>query len=198
MTELMKLPGNHSFLQIPIGSTCSYLSNALNINNGFGQNSMFARSRAAARTVHTARHLRWDIGSMPPGQSFSTDRCWWVASTPHPPRTAPPPRAPLPPELTFIRLCHPPPPVPPGGKGSEGRAANGDRPKGAASCRREQRTMATCQAPLPPVQHCRVAGGRQHAHRKSALWCLLCLCLGGDRIISITTEPAAATESAAT
>ena len=32
-----------------------------------------------------------------------------------------------------------------GGKGSKGRAANGDRPVGAASCRREQHTMASCQ-----------------------------------------------------
>ena len=37
-----------------------------------------------------------------------------------------------------------------GGKGSKGRAANGDRPIGAASCRREQYTKATCQRP-PPV-----------------------------------------------
>jgi len=35
-----------------------------------------------------------------------------------------------------------------GGKGSKGRAANGDRPVGAASCRREQHTMASCQNPL--------------------------------------------------
>ena len=34
-----------------------------------------------------------------------------------------------------------------GGKGSKGRAANGDRPVGAASCRREQHTMASCQNP---------------------------------------------------
>ena len=34
-----------------------------------------------------------------------------------------------------------------GGKGSKGRAANGDRPVGAGSCRREQYTMATCQNP---------------------------------------------------
>ena len=36
-----------------------------------------------------------------------------------------------------------------GGKGSKGRAANGDRPVGAASCRREQHTMASCQPPPP-------------------------------------------------
>ena len=34
-----------------------------------------------------------------------------------------------------------------GGKGSEGRAANGDRPVGAANCRREPYTMASCQTP---------------------------------------------------
>ena len=34
-----------------------------------------------------------------------------------------------------------------GGNGSKGRAANGDRPVGAASCRREQYTMASCQTP---------------------------------------------------
>ena len=37
-----------------------------------------------------------------------------------------------------------------GGKGSKGRAANGDRPVGAASCTREHHTMASCQNPLPP------------------------------------------------
>ena len=36
-----------------------------------------------------------------------------------------------------------------GGKGSKGRAANGDRPVGAASCTREQHTMASCQPPPP-------------------------------------------------
>ena len=40
-----------------------------------------------------------------------------------------------------------------GGKGSKGRAANGDRPIGAASCRREQYTRATCQPPPPPPPH---------------------------------------------
>ena len=34
-----------------------------------------------------------------------------------------------------------------GGKGSKGRAANGDRPVGAASCRRDHHTMASCQNP---------------------------------------------------
>ena len=37
-----------------------------------------------------------------------------------------------------------------GGKGSKGRAANGDRPVGAASCRRDHHTMASCQTPPPP------------------------------------------------
>ena len=37
-----------------------------------------------------------------------------------------------------------------GGKGSKGRAANGDRPVGAASCRRDLHTMASCQTPPPP------------------------------------------------
>ena len=32
-----------------------------------------------------------------------------------------------------------------GGKGSKERAANGDRPVGAASCRRDHHTMASCQ-----------------------------------------------------
>ena len=36
-----------------------------------------------------------------------------------------------------------------GGKGSKGRAANGDRPVGAASCRRDHHTMASCQSPPP-------------------------------------------------
>ena len=36
-----------------------------------------------------------------------------------------------------------------GGKGSKGRAANGDRPVGAASCKRDHHTMASCQNPPP-------------------------------------------------
>ena len=40
-----------------------------------------------------------------------------------------------------------------GGKESKGRAANGDGPIGAASCRREQHTMATYQPPPPPHKH---------------------------------------------
>ena len=36
-----------------------------------------------------------------------------------------------------------------GGKGSKGRAANGDRLVGAASCRRDHHTMASCQNPHP-------------------------------------------------
>ena len=36
-----------------------------------------------------------------------------------------------------------------GGKGSKGRAANGHRPVGAASCRRDQHTMASCHPPPP-------------------------------------------------
>ena len=39
-----------------------------------------------------------------------------------------------------------------GGKGSKGRAANGDRPVGAASCRRDHHTMASCQNPPPPCR----------------------------------------------
>ena len=38
-----------------------------------------------------------------------------------------------------------------GGKGSKGRAANGDRPVGAASCRRDHHTMASCQNPPPAL-----------------------------------------------
>ena len=37
-----------------------------------------------------------------------------------------------------------------GGKGSKGRAANGNRPVGAASCRRDHHTMASCHPPPPP------------------------------------------------
>ena len=37
-----------------------------------------------------------------------------------------------------------------GGKGSKGRAVNGDRPVGAASCRRDHHTMASCHPPPPP------------------------------------------------
>ena len=41
-----------------------------------------------------------------------------------------------------------------GGKGSKGRVANGDRPVGAASCRRDHHTMASCQNPLlVPTRH---------------------------------------------
>ena len=37
-----------------------------------------------------------------------------------------------------------------GGEGSKGRAANGDRAVGAASCRRDHHTMASSQNPPPP------------------------------------------------
>ena len=38
-----------------------------------------------------------------------------------------------------------------GGKGSKGRArVSGDRPIGAASCRQEQHTMATCRTKVYP------------------------------------------------
>ena len=46
-----------------------------------------------------------------------------------------------------------------GGKGSKGRAANGDRPVGAASCRRDHHTMASCQNPPPPPVSKRIAVG---------------------------------------
>ena len=49
-----------------------------------------------------------------------------------------------------------------GGKGSKGRAANGDRPVGAASCRREQYTMATC--PPPPPARTSQCWSRQTQH----------------------------------
>ena len=39
-----------------------------------------------------------------------------------------------------------------GGKGSKGRAVNGDRPVGAASCRRDHHTMASCQTPPPALR----------------------------------------------
>ena len=39
-----------------------------------------------------------------------------------------------------------------GGKGSKGRAVNGDRPVGAASCRRDHHTMASCQNPPPRAE----------------------------------------------
>ena len=64
-----------------------------------------------------------------------------------------------------------------GGKGSKGRAANGDRPVGAASCRRDHHTMASCQNPphmlvarvrsplpqsmRPPAHHTTAASQRQ-------------------------------------
>ena len=47
-----------------------------------------------------------------------------------------------------------------GGKGSKGRAANGDRPVGAASCRRDHHTMASCQNP-PGGMHVVVVGRAQ-------------------------------------
>ena len=50
-----------------------------------------------------------------------------------------------------------------GGKGSKGRAANGDRPVGAASCRRDHHTMASCQNPPPS------ASGQSSA-RTSQCW----------------------------
>ena len=47
-----------------------------------------------------------------------------------------------------------------GGKGSKGRAANGDPPVGAASCKREQYTKATCQKPPPPTRKGKDREGR--------------------------------------
>ena len=38
-----------------------------------------------------------------------------------------------------------------GGKGSKGRAVNGNGPVGVANCKRDQRTMASCQNP-PPLE----------------------------------------------
>ena len=49
-----------------------------------------------------------------------------------------------------------------GGKGSKGRAANGDRPVGAASCRRDHHTMASCQTPPPPYHGPSQAGSSRH------------------------------------
>ena len=57
-----------------------------------------------------------------------------------------------------------------GGKGSKGRAANGDRPVGAASCRRDHHTMASCQNPrhaplascIPHISQLSPAPGHQH------------------------------------
>ena len=46
-----------------------------------------------------------------------------------------------------------------GGKGSKGRAANGDRPVGAASCRRDHHTMASCQNPPAELPIARGGGG---------------------------------------
>ena len=37
-----------------------------------------------------------------------------------------------------------------GGRGSNGRAANGDRPMGAAGCRRERYTKGDMPTPPPP------------------------------------------------
>ena len=39
-----------------------------------------------------------------------------------------------------------------GGRGSKGRAANGDRPTGTASCRREQYTHGDMPTPPPPAR----------------------------------------------
>ena len=51
-----------------------------------------------------------------------------------------------------------------GGKGSKGRAANGDRPVGAASCRRDHHTMASCQNPQhTPIPTQEATGTRKRA-----------------------------------
>ena len=44
-------------------------------------------------------------------------------------------------------MLDPPPPAP--RERVQGRVANDDRPVGAASCRQEQCTMASCQTPRP-------------------------------------------------
>ena len=51
-----------------------------------------------------------------------------------------------------------------GGKGSKGRAANGDRPVGAASCRRDHHTMASCQNPPKPFPPKALPPGADAAH----------------------------------
>ena len=56
-----------------------------------------------------------------------------------------------------------------GGKGSKGRAANGDRPVGAASCRRDLHTTASCQN--PPIQ-IEIHG----AMSKPPWWCAKATC----------------------
>ena len=61
-----------------------------------------------------------------------------------------------------------------GGRGSKRRAANGDRPVGAASCRREPYTMASCQNPpteagmihSKPHRGCRIQGPGTHGYRR--------------------------------
>ena len=54
-----------------------------------------------------------------------------------------------------------------GGKGSKGRAANGDRLVGAASCRRDHHTMASCQN--PPSPWCGMSQAcREHANDTAA------------------------------
>ena len=65
-----------------------------------------------------------------------------------------------------------------GGKGSKGRAANGDGPVGAASCRRDHHTMASCQPPPPPKgkvlewPYTTVGGGFTPPPRSSRPWVL--------------------------
>ena len=79
-----------------------------------------------------------------------------------------------------------------GGKGSKGRAANGDRPAGAASCRREQHTMASCQnppaCPTAPGKDLICATNRQMSSNLSGL-CpstplpLLAQSTGGSKVV---------------
>ena len=80
-----------------------------------------------------------------------------------------------------VSYCVTPPPRFFFRKGSKGRAANGDRPVGAASCRQEQHTMASCQNPRffdspvgPPVQHrCTTLGAGGVGLEQLSLQCLL-------------------------
>ena len=65
-----------------------------------------------------------------------------------------------------------------GSKGPKGKAANGNRPIGAASCRREQYTKATCQTPRF-VSHSSTTSrdkGQEHEFHKTFVRTLVFTC----------------------
>ena len=69
-----------------------------------------------------------------------------------------------------------------GRKGSKGRAANGGRPVGAASCRQDHQTMASCQNPHPRSKGTKERVGGLCCARQRKDWARELRELGAERL----------------